>query len=157
MNELMLSQFPQTKRDIQEFAAKLVESVVDGDMSPLLIQVQLSAFENVIAEVKKNKDFKEAALNEAMRYGVRSFEAFNANIQVKETGVKYDYSLCCHPQYEKICSDIEFLTEKKKSFEKYLQTLSEPTDFIDPESGEMCKIHPPVKTSTTAVAITINK
>ena len=157
MSELMLSQFPQTKSEIQSFASNLVQSVINGDMSPLLIQVQLSAFENVIGDVKKNAAFKEAALNEAMRYGTKSFEAFNANVQVKEVGVKYDYSLCCHPQYEKICSEIEWLTEKKKSFEKYLQSLSEPIDFIDPESGEMCKILPPVKTSTTAVTITINK
>ena len=157
MNQLMLSQFPQTKMDIKDFASNLVQSVIDGDTSPLLIQVQLSAFENVIGEVKKNAEFKEAVLREAMRYGTKSFDAFNANVQIKEVGVKYDYSLCCHPQYEKICSEIDFLIEKKKSFEKYLQSLSEPIDFIDPESGEMCKIHPPIKTSTTAVTITINK
>jgi len=156
-NELILSQFPQTKNEIQSFVDGLVESVMNGDTSPLLINVQLSALEAVVEGVKKNPDFKESVLNEAMRYGTKTFDAYNAQIQVKETGVKNDYSLCGHPQYDAICEKIAELTEQKKSFEKYLQSLRAKTDFINPETGEMCAIYPPVRTATTSVTVTIKK
>lgn len=158
MNQLIsLSQFPQTKGEIKSFADSLIEAALSGDNNPLLINVQLSAVEQVIEQVKKNHEFKEAVLNEACKYGTKTFDAYNAQVQVKETGVKNDYSMCNHPQYDAICAEIERLTAKKKAFEKYLQTVSDATDFINPETGEICKIYPPLRTSTTAVAITLNK
>lgn len=158
MNELSLSgMFPQTKTEIADLTAQLIESALSGDNSPIKIQVQISALEQVIKAVKADNEFRDAVLNEANKYGSKSFDAFNAKISVKETGVKYDYSFCGLPEYDAVCNEIDKLTEKKKQFEKYLQTISEPIDFVNPETGEMTKIYAPAKTSTTAVTITINK
>ena len=108
--------------------------------------------------MKKNEDFKYAVLTEAAKYPKDQLsDLYNASIQIKEAGVKYDYLACGHSEYEMICSQIESLTERKKSFEKYLQTIKEETTYIDPISGEMINLQPAPKTSSTTVAITINK
>lgn len=158
MSELIqLGQFPETKTEIAILTAQLIETAIGGEESPLRVQVQMSALEQVIKGVKDSKDFKDAVLSEAERYGTKTFNAFNSNVNIKEVGVKYDYSMCNHPQYDAVCAEVEKLTEQKKAFEKYLQAVGEPTQFINPETGEEVTIYPPVKTSSTAVTITINK
>ena len=78
-------------------------------------------------------------------------------MQIKEVGTKYDYSDCNHPQYNIVSEEIEKLTAKRKSLEKYLQSLTEEEEYINPKTGEICTIYPPSKTSTPSVVITINK
>ena len=153
----VLSLFPETKSSIATFVDKAVESALNGYENPLKIHVQITAMEQVLKGIKDNADFKDAVLNEAERYGQKSFSDFNSQIQVKETGTKWDYQSCGHPQYGRLCAKIAELTEEKKLIEKYLQAIKNPVDYIDPETSEMCKVYPPAKTSTTSVVITLNK
>lgn len=95
-NELILTQdviYIPTKSEIALAAEKLVSQVTEGEMSPLLAYGQLAALEQTIKEAKER--IAESALAEAERYeggGKQVFGAYNCEFQVKEAGVKYDYS-----------------------------------------------------------------
>lgn len=95
-NELILTQdviYIPTKSEIALAAEKLVSQVTEGEMSPLLAYGQLAALEQTIKEAKER--IAESALAEAERYeggGRQVFGAYNCEFQVKEAGVKYDYS-----------------------------------------------------------------
>lgn len=95
-NELILTQdvvYIPTKSEIALAAEKLVSNVIEGEMSPLLAYGQLAALEQTIKEAKER--IAESALAEAERYeggGKQVFGAYNCEFQVKEAGVKYDYS-----------------------------------------------------------------
>ncbi len=150
--------FPETKSEIKVFASKMIESVLSGYESPLKVKVQLSAMKKTIDEIESSEEFKNAVLNETEKYHPTELkDLYNSNIQIKETGVKYDYLACGMPEYERICNEIEKLSQRKKELEKRLQTITKEEEFIDPESGEIILLQPALKTSTTSVVITINK
>lgn len=149
--------FPETKSQIEEFALSLVNSALDGEQSAMQMEVRLAAMENVVKTIRGNKDFKEAILNEAERYGEKTIKAYNAQFQIKETGVKYDYSQCNHPLLERLNSTIEDLTEQKKTIENLLKNIKVPTKYIDTETGEEVELMPAFRTSTTQVVTTLNK
>lgn len=95
-NELILTQdvvYIPTKSEIALAAEKLVSQVTEGEMNALLAYGQLAALEQTIKEAKER--IAESALAEAERYeggGKQVFGAYNCEFQVKEAGVKYDYS-----------------------------------------------------------------
>lgn len=150
--------FPETKSEIKSFAEKMIESVLDGYTDPLKVKVQLAAMKKTIEEIESSEEFKDCVMNAANKYHKEELKNIhNANIQIKETGVKYDYSQCGMPEYESIVSDIATLTERKKALEKRLQTVTMPEEYVCPMTSEMVTLMPPSKTSTTAIVITINK
>ena len=150
--------FPETKEQIKTFADKMIESVLSGYTDPLKVKIQLSAMKKTIEEIELNEQFKDCILNEAAKYHKDELKNIhNANVQIKEIGVKYDYSQCGMPEYESIISDIATLTERKKALEKRLQTITQTEEYVCPITGEIVTLTPPSKTSTTSIVITINK
>lgn len=153
----LVAAFPETKSQIASFVDKMVDDALDGYVSPLKMEAQLACMENVVKGIRSNASFKEAVLTEAEKEGQKTFSMHNAQFQIKETGSKWHYEECNHSEYNRICSQIETLTEKKKAIEKLLQASKQPFIFIDPETGEEMEAKPPFKTSTTSVVTTIAK
>lgn len=150
--------FPETKSEIKSFADKMIESVLDGYIDPLKVKVQLAAMKKTIEEIESSEEFKDCVMNAANKYHKDELKNIhNANIQIKETGVKYDYSQCGMPEYYLVCEELLQLTERKKALENRLKTVTKEEDYICPITSEMVKLMPPSKTSTTTVTITINK
>lgn len=151
-------QFPQTKSEIKMFAQNMINSVVDGNVDPLKTKVQISALKKALETIEENEEFKQCVMNETDKYQKSELlNLFNAKIEIRETGVKYDFSECGLPEYNEIDKHIETLTLRKKTLETRLKSISEPEQFIDPQSGEMVMLKPPTKQSKNSVVITINK
>jgi hypothetical protein len=74
-----------------------------------------------------------------------------------ETDVKFDYSVCNHPQWQRLIKEEKEIAEKRKNIENYLQGLRDKEEYIDPDTGEICDIYPPEKTSTRTIKITMNE
>ena len=153
----LVAAFPETKEQISVFVDKMVQSALDGYVSPLQTEAQLACMEKVVKEIRGNNDFKEAVLNEASKENAKSFSAYNAQFQIKEVGSKWHYEDCNHSELNRISAQINELTESKKAIEKMLQLKKTSFIFIDPITGEEMEVNPPYKTSTTSVVTTINK
>ena len=149
--------FPETKSQIEVFVDKMVSDALEGYISPLKTDAQLACMENVVKSIRANKEFKDALLSEAEKENTKTFTHYNAQFQIKEVGTKWHYENCGHEQYERICAQIDELTEQKKAFEKFMQAQKKEFEHLDSETGSVYTVKPPYKTSTTQVVTTINK
>lgn len=128
-----------TKADIKEVASNIAERVQGGNINPLLALGQLAAIEEIVKQAKEA--IKPAALTEAEKYengGRVVFGAWNCDYQVKETGVKYDYS--DNARWQELKEQKDLADAELKSHEVLLKEMKQYT-----------------KTSTTSVQVTLRK
>jgi len=148
----ILALFETTKSERLAFVNSIIESVIEGKVDPLQAHLQVKAMEEIIKTITDNPVYKDAILDEAMKYG-KTFTRHNAEVQIKEVGVKYDYSNCGDPTYEllaKLKADIDAQLKEREAFLKAIPKAGQ--DIITPE-GEVVNIFPPSKSSITSVTV----
>jgi hypothetical protein len=79
---------------------------------------------------------------------------FGATFEVIEAGTKYDYSGCNDTEYDDLTAAINELTARRKEREKFLRGIKNATTIVNEETGELVRILPPVKSSTTTYKTT---
>lgn len=141
------------------YVMNIVEQVENGNLDPLAVHVQLKCTQDLI-ELMTGKEplaeaYKALLLSAAEKHG-KSFELHNCQFQIKEAGVKYDYSQC----NDKEIRDLHLLQKTVKtdvdSREKFLKSLSlAGMEVLDKETGELVRVYPPAKTSTTVVSTSV--
>lgn len=151
----ILRLFDTTKEQRASFAANVVAEIEQGNVNPLDIHLQFKAIEQISETVLKDVQYRSAVLTEAEKYGKKSTYR-NAEISIREVGVKYDYSQCNDPVLSELMSQADEIGEKLKSRQKMLQTIpGEGMAVLIPDTGEMVTVYPPSKSSTTSVAVTL--
>lgn len=152
----ILSLFETTKEQRQSFVSDVIEKINSGHVDPLLIHLQVKCAEDIIKGLNGNDDYKKALLEASENQGQRSFVFHNAKFEIKETGVKYDFSKCEDPVLAELHKQQEELGKKVKEREAMLKTLSEKgVIVVIEETGEAVTVYPPAKSSTTSVAVTL--
>lgn len=157
-NELSFNRIPTSKSEQTALAANFANMFTEGEVSPLEAAAKLRSIKEVIELTLKDIKVNEIIISEIEKYGKgENPSAFGAKFQVKETGVKYDFSQCNDPIWNRLKAEADAISEKMKEREKYLKIIKEPKTEIDNETGEVYEILPPLKTSTTSYSITFNK
>lgn len=138
MQEIVLSEdfLVPTKSDIQNQVTALVGQVEDGVINPLRAYGLLAALEKMAGDAKK--ELTEAAITEAMKYPEKEIGVYGAKFQIKEAGVKYDYTN--DPEWRDYQEQIDIVRAQQKGRETVLQSL------------KLC-----AKSSTTTLQVTLNK
>ena len=145
---------PTTKSEAVQFADRLIQSVMDGNMNALELHVKLTAMTKAIDDVKSR--LRDVTLDEAAKYGSKSFEAYTAKIELAELGTKYNYEACCDPLWNEANQQVNQWAAKRKERESFLKTLKETTVIASESTGgEQVTIHPCIKSSTTGIKITL--
>lgn len=158
MNELAINQFPTNKTEQSVMAARFAKSIENGEVSPLEAVAKMKSLQEVIALFLKDESVSNAVITEVEKYGKGETPSSNgATFQVKEVGVKYDFSECGDIVWNRLKEQADKINEELKNREKYLKTIKQSKTEIDEESGEIYTILPPVKTSTTSYTITFKK
>ena len=148
-----LSIFETTKAERQEFAQSVIKGIKDGLSDPLKIHYQVKCMEEVIKNITSDPDYKSMTLDEAAKYG-KTFEHFNARFEVKEMGVKYDYSVCNDPTYNKLKAQLTVIEDELKAREKYLKAI--PIQGVQTLlEDEVVTLYPPAKSSTTSITVNL--
>jgi prefoldin subunit 5 len=149
----ILSLFQTTKAERQSFVAEIINKVKDGGYDPREFHYQLKCMEQIIEMIKENEDYKKVLISVSEKWG-RSFQYENSKFEVKEVGVKYDFSVCNDPVMNDLIKQKEELAKSIKEREAMLKAI--------PESGmellqddEVITIYRANKTSSTAVAVTL--
>jgi transcriptional regulator with PAS, ATPase and Fis domain len=139
------------KSSVNALAEAMTFNVQEGMTNPLEFRVKakmvIDALENAI------KMTNDDAMVEQMKHGKRS-EMFGAVIDSVETGVKYDYQSTNCPEWERFDEMVKHYSEQKKNRETFLKSLKEPINIVT-DDGEIVTINPPIKSSTTALKITL--
>jgi hypothetical protein len=69
-------------------------------------------------------------------------------------GVKYDYSVCNDPVYNKLKAQLTVLEDDIKAREKYLKAI--PTSGVETLfEDEVVTLYPPAKSSTTSITVNL--
>lgn len=160
----ILSLFETTKAERTSFVGDVIERLNNGEIEPLKIHLQIKAMEDIITQLtstdeKKNKSigfalaYKSHLLNAAEKYG-KKFQLDNAEFQVKEVGVVYDWSKCEDISLNELLAQKSDLDKKVKAKQEFLKTVSiEGLLVTNEDTGETYKVYPPSKSSTTSLAV----
>lgn len=143
----------QTKSGIKEAVASVVKKVNDGEydfFKALIFAAKLS---------KLGKDLDAAIRPIASEKNKLSksevYTLYSADIQKKETGVSYDFTVCNDPVWVRLSNNLELAKKDLKEHEDLLKTLTKPKEMIDEDSGEFYTCKPPVRKSTDGLTVTI--
>lgn len=153
MNESAISIFrklPETNEQVKKYHSLIRESVLSGEVNALDFAAQISALEKLFKNLKTDHLIKDAVLEEAEKYGAKSFEKGNAKFQIKETGVMFDYDNCEDAEYNDIVNQIDKLTRVKKERESFLKSI---TPEMEVYGKDGIQLKPAVKKSTTSVTV----
>ena len=148
-----LSLFETSKTERQEFAQAVINNAKEGHLNPLKLHLQVKCLEDLIKQITSHPSYRELTLDEAYKYG-KSFEHYNAKFEIKEMGVKYDYSVCNDPVYNNLKSKLALLEDEIKAREKYLKAI--PSQGVETLlEDEVVTLYPPNKTSTTSISVNL--
>ena len=84
---------PVTWESIGSFVNRIKEEVLSGEHDPLVIEIHLKAMEETIKLLRQDAEIKEVSIKEALRYGEKKSTFHGVDMQVKDTGVSYDYAM----------------------------------------------------------------
>lgn len=148
--------FETNKAQRRSFAEDYVQRIDDGEADPLKSQVRLKCMATIIEDILSNETYKELVLNEALKEQSKQFDVLNATMNVKEAGVKYNFSKCNDEEWYDLNTKLEKLKAQVKERETLLKALpTEGIEIVNKETGEVSIIYPPSKSSTTIVAVTL--
>ena len=135
-------------------ARQVVNDLAEGKADPVQTHYNIKCIEELVKNILNDGQYKAMVLNEAEKHG-KSFEFQNSKIEIKETAVRYDFTVCNDPEWLKLEAEILALKDKQKERELFLKTLKpEGIDIVD-ENGEVYTMYPPAKSSTTSVSVTL--
>ena len=148
-----LSLFETTKQERQNFAIQVTNNLLEGMADPLKVHLQVKCMEDIIKQLTSNTVYKDAVLTEAQKYG-KTFDQHNAKFEIKEMGVKYDYSNCNDPIYQALEDEAAKIDALIKDRQKMLKAMPESGQEILIDD-ELVKVYPPTKSSTTTVTVNL--
>ena len=141
---------PSTKEQVTLFTQGIKDAIVSGDVNPLDVLVQLKMIEKTL-EVLKDKDVEAEIMREASKYHKDELAEYRGcKLEVKETGVSYDYSNCNDTEIETLYEAKKQLDDKIKKREAFLKTIN--GDVYGSDGVQLSK---PTKKSTTKIVVTI--
>lgn len=144
-----------SKETIKETSLALLNDIDEGHMHPLQVAAQFKFIEDVMTNVKE--ELRQRVIAEQDKYGKQAMTYHGATFDIKEAGIKYDYSKCDDTIWNDLKQQIDALNEQIKEREAFLKTLKERFTYIDESTGEIVTIYPPQKKSTTTYQVSWSK
>ena len=133
------------------------DMIVNGEVDPIKAHINVSRMEAFAKAYKANPDIRDITLREFGKYAEhgRNYKIGDCTLQEREVAVKYDYSLCGDKIREELIAQIEALGAQVKEREQFLKNLPlSGVDTVGDNTGEVIRLYPPAKSSTTAIATT---
>jgi len=143
-----------TKKEIQEVALNVITEITEGGKPVLEVVEKIAATEELIKQIKANSLFKEAALAEIEKHKKYTSPS-GTKIEAMEAGTTYDYTKCNYPKYLDYLLDLEDAKHQINERQTFLKTVPKEGLDIIVEGGELVKIFPPTKTSTTTYKVSL--
>lgn len=143
-----------TKNEQTDMAQQIIDRVSEGELSAMEAKLFLKSAEAVVARAMEGID--PMARREAERYGEKSFRLKGVNVELANTGTKYDYSGCNDPELDALQEKLDEAKKLVAARQKFLQTLKKPTTIVDDATGEIITINPPVKTWNEGLKISFD-
>lgn len=132
---------------------KLVARVADGNLEAIDTLIYCKKGQELFKQLEEK--IKPLAISEMKLQKGETYTKFDSDIISKEVGTKYDFTVCEDPEWIGLKAAADKADKELKDREKFLKGLSKPLDTFNEGTGETFKIHPPLKTGSTGLAITL--
>lgn len=143
-----------TKSNADLMAQSIVQAVEEGNINPVELGVKIRWLQDILERTYSG--ITGAIRTEAEKYGKEGIRSLGgARIDLSETSTKYDYSH--DPVWASLQEKLEPIKAEIKERETMLKTLKKPFEQVDPETGEVIVVSPPLKTSVSGVKISLGK
>jgi hypothetical protein len=149
----ILSLFQTSKEERATFVQDVITRIEEGAADPLKVHLQIKAMEDIVKGLNGDELYKACLLSTAEKNG-RKFNFLNAEFSIKEAGTKYDYSHCGDVELLRLHVQAESLAIQIKERQEFLKKCKPGTTIVDTD-GEVITLYPPIKSSTTTVAVTL--
>jgi hypothetical protein len=146
-----------SKTQITELAKFGVDYVLETGQ-PELVAEQIAVMENYIKAVKADGRFTDYVREELSKNGGKIATASGAKIEAIEAGVSYGFEKCNDTELEMYEAEVLAATNRLKERKEFLKKVPlSGIDVVEPFTGEVIKIYPPYKTSTSTYKVTLSK
>ena len=145
-----------TKTELSIIAESTINEVLNNK-NPIEVIDVISKMEYLIKEIRSNKDFIEFIRGYISLEGKEVTTSSGSKIELAEVGVKYDYSNCGDLMLNELNEQKETIEAAIKERQIFLRSI--PIEGMDIVTihGELVKIYPPSKSSTSSFKVTIKK
>jgi hypothetical protein len=134
-------------------ASEVANRILDGYEDGLELFIAVKSAQKLLDDI--TAQIEESALNSAMLYSSKSFDAYGAKIEIREVGTKYNFDNCGDTILARITEEKKKWSDEEKSRQSMLKTLRGKTEMLDPETGEVINVFPPQKSSKTGLVVTL--
>jgi len=144
-----------TKEERTAVVREIFQELLEGRINPMELHMRMKCIEEVVKQLTSMPAYKAIILEDAEKHG-KSFQYHNAKVDIREMGIKYDYTGCGNGSLADLYEKQEAINDAIKDIEMYHKQL--PTSGIQvviQSTGEVETHYPPAKTSTTSVAVTL--
>lgn len=147
-----IEQRQHSKKEIKALAREEAETRLQSEQDLMPDYVQAKRIQDYISEWMSQ--VKSRIVDERELYAkTEELRIYGATVSVMEAGARYDFSVCQDPQWDELSNRIEALKKELKQRENYLKGISGSETVVDEETGDINKLFPPKKTSTTVPKI----
>lgn len=132
-----LRRMPLKASEQQTFAASIIDAISNNEVNPLEVKLYLDSLKKAIEMVDKNPIYRSATIDEAQKYGEKTFGLHGCKITL--TGkTTYDYTQCGDPVLEELNQRLELIKASIKNREGMLkigfdaatgETFRKPTEL----------------------------
>ena len=146
-----------TKSQIKNISNQFIEAISENGR--IIETAELIAkMEAFIKEIRSSKDFIEMVRDEVTKEGSKAkVTVTGVKIELAETGVKYDFSQCNDYDLNCLLEESERLEVKIKERKEFLKLIPKAGVDVVTNFGEVIRIYPPSKSSTSNFKTTISK
>ena len=145
-----------TKSDIKTISNNMVADILNNGH---IIESAdtLNKMETLIKEIKSNPDWIDYLREQVAMNGASVITSSGTKLELAEVGIKYDFSKCGDEMLNDLLAEQERIDELVKERQTFLKTI--PVSGIDVVtiSGELVKLYPPSRSSTSSIKTTIAK
>lgn len=159
MNELTILSPEQgaltnaNKAELQQTANEVILSVKDGHMDELEALIYARKGKEVFDLIEKG--VRPIAESKVTISKGETYMKHNVAVVQGDTGVTYSFTECNDPQWVRLKAEADEATAALKDREKTLKTITKPTDMLDPETGEVTLVMPPVRRAKLGLKLTL--
>lgn len=146
-----------TKSQIKIIAESYLENISNKGKI-LELTDMISKMEYFIKLVRENKDYIEEVRSEVQKFGKEYQSPTGTRIELAEVGTKYDFTHCGSSELQELLEIQDGIESKIKSLKEFLKSLpDEGMMVLNPTTGELEMVFPPIKTSTSSFKTTLPK
>jgi hypothetical protein len=138
----------QTKTDLNIISEAFINELSEKGNTIPAVEI-ISKMEYLIKQIKASNEFIDLVRTEVEKYGKGLTTLTGVKIELAEVGTKYDFTQCnddilCELEYQ-----LSIYESKIKERKEFLKTISKEGIDVIAEGGEVKRIFPPSKSSTS--------